>query len=111
MSELLERAKAHFKDRLEGEMGCVEIPEWGVTVYWKPMTMEQKNVIYKAFTKDGLEGLVQTLITRALDEDGHRMFKNAHRIELRKQVDPAVIDRICVAMEADEPDLDDLEKK
>ena len=106
MSEILEKAKAHFSDKLSGGMGEINVPEWGATIYFKPVNLEQRNTIYTAYKDKGLEMYIQMLITRALDSDGNRMFKNVDKLELRKHVDPDVIERICSAMEADEPDLE-----
>jgi len=46
---------------------------------------------------------VQTLIIRALDEDGKRLFSNADKKDLMEKVDPDVIVNIISAMN-DEPE-------
>lgn len=102
MSDILERAKAHFKSRVSGEMDCIDVPEWGAKIYFKPMNLVEQNKIYKHIREGSLEALVETLIVRARNEDGSKMFKPMNRIELMKHVDPKVIERICNEMAGDD---------
>jgi len=99
MSNILEKAKGHFKDRLSAGMGSVEVPEWGGdTIHFRPLNLRERDRIHKFATKDSLEALVETLIVRALDADGKPLFKNVHRTELMREVDPEVIARVCEEM-------------
>lgn len=98
MSEILEKAKSHFRERLEGGMESVEVPEWGVTIHFKPETLRQRAAVHKAAQTSIADGLVEKLIQRALDADGKPLFKGVHRTELLREVDPDVVTRICMAM-------------
>ncbi len=114
MSNVLEAAKTQFRDRLSGGLSQLVVSEWEVNgkptkIYFKPsMTMkEQGEVLKLANDNKQAESVVMTLIIRALDADGNRMFKRAHMTELMNQTDPDVISRIVVGMSGDEVDLDD----
>jgi len=115
MSEILQRAKTHFRDRLSADMEYVSCPEWGeedkpLKIYYKPSTLEQRNRIY-SYLKDGnLKFIAQTLIERALKEDESPMFRKVHMTELMKSVDPDVIQYIVAEMAAGEDDEMDAEK-
>lgn len=106
---VIEKAKQHFLDKLQGEMKSVEVPEWDVTVYFKPLTLTQQDRIYKYLRQGSLEALAETLIVRALHEDGSKMFKAVNKTEFMSMVDPGVVNKIVLAMAEDEDDLEDLE--
>jgi len=114
---VIERARAHFKQQLDSEdLSFVVVPEWGdnpqepLKIYYKPMNLEQQNRIFKYVAQSSLESLAQTLIERARDENGNRLFANAHKIYFMKEVDPSVIERIVVEMAGDEIDDSEIEK-
>lgn len=114
---ILDGAKAHFRERLSGGLQCLEVPEWGsdgqpAKIYYKPsLNFQQQEKILK-LSDEGkkAEAIVQALIERALDEDGNRIFKQANRLELMKQVDPDIIARVVGDMSQDDDSLDDIEK-
>ena len=107
MSEILEKAKGHFKERLSAGMGTVEVPEWGTTIHFRPLNLKERDRIHQFAAKDSLEALVETLIVRALDADGKPIFKSVHRTELMREVDPEIIARVCEEMNrAERLDLD-----
>ncbi len=117
MSDILERAKQHFAAKLSGEMGCVEVPEWSedpnnpLKIYWRPMSLADRNKIYKYVQEGSLESMAEMLILRARDADGNRLFRPVHKTELMRHVDPDVISRICEAMSGEMEAVDDVEKK
>ena len=101
--DILTRAQEHFTAILESEMLCVEVPEWGeegkpLMIYYKPMTLEQQDAIFKHVNAGSLKSLAQVLITRARHEDGSKMFRQAQMFILMKQVDPRVVERITTEM-------------
>jgi len=117
MSKLLESAKAHFRERLAGGLQEIEVPEWLVDdapakIYFKPALnfQAQERIIKLSEEGKKAEAIVQAFIERALDEDGNRMFKQANRLELMKNVDPEIVGRVVSEMSGDEYSVDDLEK-
>lgn len=103
MNQILAEAKKHWREQLSAPMASVEVPEWGTTLFFKPSTLAQRDRIYKHINDGSLEALVETLIQRALDGDGKRVFNEACRKDLMTRTDPDVISRIVTAM-SDEPD-------
>ena len=101
----LDAAKAHFKDkRAQGLRGPIHVSEWDLEVYYKPATtfFQEQKVIQLQQEGKSVEALVQTLINRALDEDGKNLFTLADKNELMRGVDPAVILKIVTTMGDDE---------
>jgi len=102
-AQLLATAKTHWREKLVAPMESVVVPEWDSTIFFKPTTLAQRNTIFRYVNDGSLESLVQTLIIRALDEDGKRLFSNADKKDLMEKVDPDVIVNVITAMN-DEPE-------
>ena len=98
--------KADFRQKMTGEMQFLDVPEIknkeGVPlrIYYKPcMTLKEQQKILALQNQDKAgEAIAQTLIFRALDEDGNRLFKRANMPELMNEVDPNVTSRIVADM-------------
>lgn len=108
---ILDKAKAHFSDRMSGGLRSVSIPEWDTTVFFKPsISLQQQAPISKLLAEGkNEEALVKTVIIRALDEDGKRLFREADKLELMTKCDPAIIANLVMEMNAgDNVDAEEL---
>lgn len=96
MSEILSNAKSHYRAQLSGELKSIEIEEWKTTIYFKPaITMAQQQKIIELHSQGKLtEALIETLMTRALDAEGKRLFGFGDKDQLMNEVDPAIIIKI-----------------
>lgn len=96
MSKVLEKATAHFRDKISGEMKQIYVPEWDCKIYFKSsITLrEQSKLIELATQGKTVEALVETLIVKARNEDGSKMFTIAEKAIFMNEVDPNVIIRI-----------------
>ncbi len=110
MTDILSRAKAHYRDVLAAALQYVEVPEWPddkgepTKIYYRssiPLIEQQEIAALRAAEKYG-EALCATLIAMALDEDGRKLFKLVNRQELLRQVDPDIMSRIVTQMNQDE---------
>lgn len=113
----LDRAVNHFKTRL-GDPKTIEVPEWGedgkpLTIYVHPITMAEKDEIFKVSQTGSYRGVVMALVVRARDENGKRLFKTIELGELMKKADPEVISDIVLKMKSvfDEPLKDDIDSE
>ena len=101
MSVVLSKAKEHFREIANKGMGNIEVPEWGVTVYWRIGGLNfasQSKIIELQNAGKSAEALVEMMIMRALDSEGKKMFKLAEKTELMREVDPNVILKVVTAM-------------
>lgn len=99
---VLNNATSHFKEQLSAGLQSVEVPEWKTTIYFKPTSsfaVEQKIIALHA-KGELVEALVETLLAKALDEEGKRLFKMADKPVLMNEVSPDVIIRIAAAINA-----------
>ena len=81
------------------------MPEWGITVhFWPDMTLAERREIFLLAKQDGdktildLEAIAVTLIVRARDSSGMKLFNKAERLELMNNYDPDVMTRIVAEM-------------
>jgi hypothetical protein len=88
---ILDKAKSHF-DKLETR--TIEVPEWDAVIYATPFTMGEKKSLWKFAKDDDFEFMVRTLILKALDKDGNKMFDISNKVELMNKVSPDVITRV-----------------
>jgi len=99
---VLNKAKGHFRDQLAGDLNSIDVPEWETKIYFKNVsTFAQEQKVLELHAKGELvAALVETLIQKSLDKDGKKMFKNADKDVLMREVDPNVIIRVCTELNA-----------
>lgn len=87
----------------------IEVPEWKLTVFASPMTLAEKNRMYKKSRDSDMELLVDILIMKATDEHGAKLFTVEHKITLLNKADSNVVARVANEILADRaPTVDDL---
>jgi len=87
----------------------IEVPEWKLTVYAAPMTLAEKNKLYKKSRENDMELLVDILIMKAQDENGKKLFEVDHRLTLLNKADSNVVARVANAiLNDDAPKADEL---
>lgn len=100
MSKILERATAHFRNKISGDMKKITVPEWECDIYYKSSNTlkEQAKLIELAQQGKTVEALVETLIIKARNQDGTRMFTMPDKATFMNEVDPKVIIRVVSEM-------------
>jgi hypothetical protein len=90
MSNVLEAAKRHYSDLIDGELKFLDVPEWQVDgkptrIYYRQyMSVEEKGDLVKLYNQDShYEMMVMSLIHSARNEDGSKMFKKPQRFDLK----------------------------
>lgn len=114
MSQVLSKATEHFRGKLTAELLCITVPEWAdAKIYYKPVSTlkEQSKLVELASQNKTVEALVESLVMRARNADGSRMFNIADRVVLMNEVDPAVVIRIVGEMNRNIEDGDDTIEK
>lgn len=108
---ILDKAKNHYRAKLEAEPRKIDIPEWETTAYAKPgINLHQLGEIMELSQSGKLaEAMALTLIYRLIDEDGKPLFKKAERTEIMRGVDPDVLARVVGEINAGDPNDEDIE--
>jgi hypothetical protein len=97
MTTALAKATEHFRNKLNGTMQVVEVPEWdNLKIYYKDTNTlkEQAKLIELAQQNKVVEALVETLIVKARNEDGTKMFSALDKNTFLNEVDPNVVIRV-----------------
>lgn len=95
--DFFDRSKQYTQQHLDGEIRVVEIPEFGdesgpMKLYIHPLTFDEMEKICKSNGRFG--EAVESLILRARDEQGKRMFSPAERTRIRNEVPPDIMLRL-----------------
>lgn len=92
----LNKITAHFRNKIAGEMKKLAVEEWGMDIYYKTTAtlQEQSKIIELAQKGSTVEALVETLIMKARDKDGNKIFKSADKTVLMNEADPDVLIRV-----------------
>jgi hypothetical protein len=101
-----EKAKSSFAERRTlSTLVDISVPAWGTKIYfWPDMNLAERREIFMLAKQKGdetvldLEAMAVTLIVRARDKEGKRLFNKSERIELMTEYDPEVIAEVVSAM-------------
>jgi hypothetical protein len=112
MSKILEKATAHFREKISGDLKHVYVPEWDVKVYFKKAISlrEQSKLVELSQQGKTVEALVESLIVKARNEDGTKMFNMPDKVTLLNEVDPSVIIRLVGEINETNDEETDMEK-
>lgn len=107
---VLENAKKRFNDVMN--QGLLSFDSaWG-TIYYKPSATLKETETIMSLHRQGkmLEACAMTLILRAFNEDGSKMFKQADLYYLMNDVLPNELMDIASQILESEPDVEDIAK-
>ena len=92
MNDILEKAKEHFKaiDRK-----IIDVPEWNITVYAKPLTLADKRILTRNIKPDDVTLFADVLILKAEDKEGKKLYSLEDKQTLMRSVDPEVVARVA----------------
>lgn len=107
-NKVLDKATAHFRNQISGEMNSIHVPEWDCKVFYKSSVSLRDEGKILELSQQGktVEALVESLIVRARNEDGTRMFSVADKSTLLNEVDPKVLIRVVGDINSSQEDLD-----
>lgn len=104
---ILDKAIAHF-DKLGTKK--IKIPEWDSVIYATPFTLEEKRTLVKFSNGNDAEFMIRTLITKAIDKDGKKVFDLSDKPTLMGHAHSGVIERV-VGEIVDSVSLKEVEEK
>jgi hypothetical protein len=92
----MEKITGHFRNKITGQMKSIHVPEWDLEIYFKEVNTltEESKMLNLAQQGKTIEALVETLITKARDKDGAKLFRPADKVTLMNEADPNVVIRV-----------------
>ena len=91
----------HYREKLSGGLASIEVPEWSdgkkpFRIFFKAATNPriQERIAKLSTQQKFVEAAVETLLIRALNEDGSSMFNNANKQELMNECDVDVLIKV-----------------
>jgi len=103
----IESAKKHF-DSLG--IKKIEVPEWGLTIYAKPLTLAEMSKMQKLAQDNDVGLMAYCLITKALDENMEKIFSVGDKHDLMNHVDKDVLAEVTGQIMSSESFEDQLKK-
>jgi hypothetical protein len=97
MSKILEKATAHFRNKISGEMRKISVPEWECDIWVKNSATlrEESKILELSQQGKSVEALVESIIVKARNEDGTKMFTMPDKMIFMNEVDPAILIRVA----------------
>ena len=97
---ITDKIAKHYQASISGELKKIHVKEWDTDVYFRttyPLKDEAKvmDLQNKGFT---IEAVVESIIVKARDKNGKRLFQDADRIKLMNEADPMVVVKVGSAI-------------
>lgn len=105
---ITDKIAKHYQSSISGEMQKLHVDEWDVDIYYRttyPLNVESKIIELQSQNKT-VEALIESIILKAKDAEGNRLFKDADRIKLMHEADPQVIIKVGSAINNAKLELD-----
>ena len=109
----IQKVQQHFQSKLTTELKKHYVEEWGMDVYYRNVTTlkQEAQIVELAQQNKSVEALIQTVINKALDENGKPMFVQADKAALLNEADPNVIINLSKILNGSElPSIGEVEK-
>src|SRR6056300_206127 len=103
----------HFNDKLSGDLMKYHSEDWGLDIYYKAtasLAVENKIMSLQQQNKTA-EALVESIISKALNKNGDKMFKPTDKARFLHEVDPQVIIKVATVLNnANADTVEEIEK-
>ena len=91
-----DKIKTRFQSAIGGDMQKIKVEEWDMEIYCRKTYSfkDEQRIIQLQSEGKIVDSLVESLVIKARDADGKRIFTDADRLTLMNEADPAVITRV-----------------
>ena len=113
MSKVLDKATAHFRNKIGSSMRKIHVDEWDCDIWVRNSSTLKEEAKILELSQQGktVEALFESIIVKARTEDGTKMFSMADKVTFMNEIDPVVIIKIAGEINASgEETLADVEK-
>lgn len=94
------KVSEHYQKAIGGEMSKYHCEEWGTDIYYRTTYAfrDEAKIVELASKGMVVEALVETVLVKARDAEGKRLFQDADRAKLMNEADPNVIIKVATAI-------------
>lgn len=112
MNQVIEAARAHFRDQLQGNLKKYHVEEWNVDIYYnsKLAWRDQSRLIDLYGANKTSDAILETILVKVKNADGTPMFTSADRQFLLNEVDPEVLMKIVNVLNSGKLTAKEVEK-
>ena len=91
-----DKVKSHYNATIAGEMQKIRVEEWDMDIYCRKTYSfkDEQRIIQLQAEGKIVDSLVESLIIKARDAEGKRIFSDADRVTLMHEADPTVVTRV-----------------
>jgi hypothetical protein len=97
---ITDKISKHYQTAIGGELKKFKVDEWDTEIYYRttyPLKDEARIISLQTENKT-IEALVESIIVKARDENGKRLFHDADRIKLMNEADPEVVIKVATVL-------------
>ena len=112
MNPVIEAARRHYREQIEGGLKKYHVEEWGVDIHYnnKISYKDQSRLIDLQASGKMSDAIIETIILKCRKADGTKMFETADRQFLINEADPDVLLKIVNKINRGRLDQEELEK-
>ena len=111
MTDIRKKIKQHYSNIIGGAMNKMTVEEWDCDIYYRQTNSfnDEAKMIDLQAKGQIVEALVQSIISKARNKDGSKMFQEADRSMLLNEADPKVLTRIATVLNNAQVNLEQAE--
>ena len=105
---IMDKISKHYQSSISGDLLKLHVEEWDSDIYYRtsyPLHIEGKISELQSQNKT-VEALVESIVLKAKDAQGNRLFQDADKIKLLHEADPQVIIRVGTAINNAKVEID-----
>lgn len=109
----IDKVTKQFQTKIGAELKKHHVAEWELDIYFRDVTTlrQEAKIVELASAGKSVEALVETIITKALDQEGKPLFTQADKTALMNEADPAIVLSLSRVLNGGElPDAKEIEK-
>ena len=100
MTDVMKNITKHYQHLVSQDLNKMHVPEWDMDIYYRTTSSfaDEKKMIAHQTKGEIVEALISSIIAKARDKNGNRIFSEAHKDQLMNEADPKVLTRVATEL-------------
>ena len=100
MTDIMKKITKHYQSMVANDMEKLYVPEWDMDIYYRTTSSfaDEKKMIAHQTKGEIVEALIQSIISKARDKTGKKIFSEAHKDQLMNEADPKVLTKVATVL-------------